>query len=388
MTEEKPETITFRDDVEFLQKHTGVILLGDKTREGLLVVAPAWQGRVMTSTAGGPDGLSYGWLNRELISSGEILEHMNAFGGEDRLWLGPEGGQFSIFFKKGDPFDLDHWQVPAFMDTEPFETVMADQTRAVFQKKIQIKNYSDVTFDIELLREIRVLETPEIESMLGVAVPEAVKGVGYVSTNTLSNVGEAAWSKDTGLLSIWILGMFIPSPETTVVIPFVEGEEGDLGPIVNDTYFGKVPEDRLKVGEGFIFFSGDGQYRSKIGLTPQRAKPIMGSYDSGNRILTIVTYTKPQGILDYVNSMWELQEAPFSGDVVNSYNDGPPEPGAKSLGPFYELESSSPAAALKPGENKIHEHRTFHFEGTEAQLDGIARQCLGIGLEKIKSALK
>ena len=37
---------------------------------------------------------------------------MNVFGGEDRFWLGPEGGQFALYFKPGDPFDLDHWQVP------------------------------------------------------------------------------------------------------------------------------------------------------------------------------------------------------------------------------------------------------------------------------------
>ena len=31
---------------------------------------------------------------------------MNVFGGEDRFWLGPEGGQFALYFKAGDPFDL------------------------------------------------------------------------------------------------------------------------------------------------------------------------------------------------------------------------------------------------------------------------------------------
>ena len=390
MTEEKPDkkTITFREDVEFLQKHTGIVLLGDENGQGMLVAAPAWQGRVMTSTASGPDGQSFGWINRELISSGEILEHMNPFGGEDRLWLGPEGGQFSIFFKEDDPFDLDHWQVPAFMDTEPFEAVMVDQTRALFQKSVQFKNYSDFTFDIELLREVRLLQSSEIDSSLSVAVPVKIDSVGYVTTNTLTNRGGTAWTKETGLLSIWILGMFNPSPDTTVVIPFIEGEESELGPIVNDTYFGKVPQDRLKIGEGFLFFSGDGQYRSKIGLSPQRAKQIMGSYDAGSRVLTIVTYTKPRGVLDYVNSMWEIQDDPFSGDVVNSYNDGPPEPGAKPLGPFFELESSSPAAFLKAGEDIIHEHRTFHFQGTEELLDVIARQCLGIGLDEIKAALR
>ena len=78
-----------------------------------VALVPAWQGRVMTSTMGGDTGPSFGWINRELIASGKILPHMNAFGGEDRFWLGPEGGQFSIFFAKGVPFDLEHWFTPA-----------------------------------------------------------------------------------------------------------------------------------------------------------------------------------------------------------------------------------------------------------------------------------
>jgi hypothetical protein len=115
---------------------------------------------------------------------------------------------------------------------------------------------------------------------------------------------------------------------------------------------------------------------------------VLGSYDAGSQVLTIVTYTKPEGATDYVNSMWELQEAPFAGDVINSYNDGPPEPGAKPLGPFYELETSSPAAALDPSKSLTHEHRTFHFQGTETDLDKIAQKLLGVSLAKIKSALK
>ena len=33
-----------------------------------------------------------------------------------RFWLGPEGGQYSLYFKPGDPFDLAHWQVPEPID--------------------------------------------------------------------------------------------------------------------------------------------------------------------------------------------------------------------------------------------------------------------------------
>ena len=377
---------TFGDDIDFLKKHTDVVVLSDDSGDSQVAVIPQMQGRIMTSSADGSDGLSYGWINRELVASGEFLEHMNAFGGEDRFWLGPEGGQFSIFFKKGVPFDLEHWYTPAPMDTEPFELVSKSKNQAVFKKDIQLENYSGTKFDLRVYREVRVIDKDDAVSKLGVTPAKKVKMVAFESINNVTNTGNKAWKKDTGLLSIWILGMFNPSPETTVVIPFNEGPENTVGPIVNDAYFGKVPPDRLVIKDGVLFFSGDGQYRSKIGLSPQRAKPVLGSYDAVNKVLTIVQYNKPAGATDYVNSMWELQDEPFKGDVVNSYNDGPPEPGAEPMGPFYELESSSPAAALDPDEKITHVHRTFHLQGSEADLDSIAKEVLGVTIVQIKSA--
>ena len=75
--------------------------------------------------------------------------------------------------------------------------------------------------------------------------------------------------------------------------------------------------------------------------------------------------------------MWEIQDQPYAGDVVNSYNDGPPAPGVPPLGGFYELESSSPALALAPGESHTHRHRTLHLTGTPAALDALAQAALG-----------
>jgi uncharacterized protein (UPF0261 family) len=57
------------------------------------------------------------------------------------------------------------------------------------------------------------------------------------------------------------------------------------------------------------------------------------------------------------------------------------------MGPFYELESSSPAAALKAGERLSHTQYTLHFTGDLSGLDRIARSVLGTGLEEIKGAL-
>jgi len=233
-----------------------------------------------------------------------------------------------------------------------------------------------------------LLSDADVGRELELAIETTVKSVAFETVNEIKNTGSNSWKKETGLLSIWILGMFNASSETTVVIPFIEGDEKALGPIVNDTYFGKVPAERLVVKEEVMFFAADANYRSKIGLLPSRSKPVMGSYDAVNRVLTIVQFTLPGGITDYVNSMWEIQEKPYGGDAANSYNDGPPEPGAAQLGRFYELETSSPALALQPGETGKHIHRTYHFQGSESDLDRIARKTLGVSIEQIKSALK
>lgn len=377
---------TFSDDLEFLKGNTEVVVLSDSVGEGQVVVLPKLQGRVMTSAAEGKDGLSYGWINRSLIASGKTVKHMNTYGGEDRFWIGPEGGQFSVFFKQGVPFDLEHWFTPAPVDTEPFELVGRSGNSVHLRKDMQLENYSRTVFNLRVDREVRIIEPYDAGDKLGVLAGDDVTMVAFESVNKVTNTGEKPWEKDTGLLSIWILGMFNPSPATTVVVPFEAGPESQLGPIVNDAYFGKVPADRLVIKDGVIYFRGDGQYRSKIGLSPQRAKPVLGSYDAVNGVLTIVQYDKPVGASDYVNSMWEQQKEPYKGDVVNSYNDGPPSPGAKPLGPFYEMETSSPAAALEPGATIVHVHRTFHLQGPEKDLDAIAKAVLGVTIEQIKSA--
>jgi hypothetical protein len=382
---EEPKGIMFKDDVAFLKQHTKVVVLTGKNILAQAAVNPDLQGRVMTSTAGGPDGLSFGWINREFIASKQNNVHMNAFGGEDRFWLGPEGGQFSIFFKKGVPFNLDNWFTPPPINEGAYDVVAQEADRIHFKKTMHLVNYSETEFDLELNRIVRLLDEKEVEG-LELAVPQGVKMVAYQSDNKITNTGTKEWTKDTGLLSIWILGMFNPSPSTTIIIPFKSGPEEALGPVVNDAYFGKVPADRLVIKDGLLFFSGDGQYRSKIGISPKRAKPFLGGYDAANQVLTIAHLTIPEGVTDYVNSMWQIQDNPFGGDAVNSYNDGPPAPGAKPLGPFYELESSSPAAALRPGETFGHIHTTIHFQGDEKALDQIARQAFGVGLAEIKGA--
>lgn len=379
----------FGADVAFLRQHTDIVLLSSGRMPGVLAevaVAPAYQGRVMTSTTGGPDAPSFGWIGRAAIESGKRQPHMNVFGGEDRFWLGPEGGQYALYFKPRDPFDLDHWQVPEAFDWGAWETVNPTAMSVSFRKHMDLQNYAGTRFTIGVDRTVRVLTDDEVRTQLGVTPASAVRTVAFESSNTVTNAGSAAWDPKSGLVSVWILGQFNPSPDTTVAVPFAPGPESTMGPVVNDAYFGKVPADRLAIKDGVILFKADGQHRSKIGLPPPRALAVAGSYDAAGHVLTIVQYTRPPEAREYVNSMWEIQREPYKGDVVNSYNDGPPAPGKPPLGPFYELETSSPALALAAGRSYTHVHRTFHFAGTEPDLDAIARATLKFGLAEVKTA--
>jgi len=378
----------FGDDAGFLKSHTDLIVLSDEKGQGKVAVSPGWQGRVMTSTAGGDAGLSFGWINRELIASGKLLPHMNAFGGEDRFWMGPEGGQFSVFFAKGAKFEYADWFTPAVFDTLPFKVVRQSRDRALFANEFGLTNYSGTQFQVAVNREVRMLGSTAAWRKLGARPSAEVSLVAYETDNKITNAGKQAWKKDAGLLSIWILGMFTPSPSATIVVPIKAGPESELGVKVTSDYFGQVPPDRLVVKDDIIYFCADGKYRSKIGINPRRSKGVVGSYDADNKVLTVVQFDVPAGVTDYVNSLWKLQDNPYGGDASNCYNDGPPTPGAKPMGPFFELESSSPAAALAPGKSLSHVHRTIHLTGPESALDPVARATLGVSIEDIKSGLK
>lgn len=379
---------SYSDEVSFMKNYMDIIELSDLSGKAKIAVSAALQGRVMTSSSSGPEGRSYGWINRELLESREILDHINAFGGEERFWIGPEGGQFSVFFKKGDAFTLDTWQTPALIDTEPFEVESISPDKAVFTKTASLINYSGFKFELRIDREVAILSIDRAFNDLGFDPMEGVKVVAYSTNNSLTNLGSSDWERETGLLSIWLLGMFNPSPETTVVIPYIKGEEELLGKTVNDDYFGKVPAERLIVKKDVIYFKADGQQRGKIGLSPNRAKNVLGSYDAGSGTLTIIKYDKPDNNSSYVNSLWEIQEEPFNGDAINSYNDGPAQPGMKPLGPFYELETSSPAFDLKVGERGTHRQTTWHFEGDPAQLSKISENLLGVSIKEIANAFQ
>lgn len=373
------------DSAFFSKNNIKTIELKDDEGKARIMIIPDYQGRVMTSTANGTNGKSFGWINYKLIESGVINSQFNPFGGEERLWFGPEGGPFSIYFKKGAEQVFDNWVVPKEIDTEPFEIKDQSPSSVAFTKNFSLTNASGSVLDLSVERKVKLLEISESESALSVKIDPSLAVVGYESANTLTNTGKVEWTQKSGALSIWVLAMFNPSEKGVVFIPFKKGDESEKGKIVTDDYFGKVPPDRLITGDGILFFRTDGKFRSKIGISPERAMPLCGSYDPDNKVLTLLWYSLPEKPAGYVNSKWGKQDDPFLGDVVNSYNDGPVADGS-IMGPFYEIESSSPAAFLKPDESITHTQRIFHISGDEDKLNNITLQLFNLSVDQIKTS--
>lgn len=366
----------FEKDLDFLKKYDSVIVLA--RGDAKVIVSPKYQAKVFTSTTG--DGSSFGWINYKVFDAAPD-PHMNAYGGENRIWLGPEGGPFSLFFRQGFEMSFANWKIPAAFDTEPWQLVVASDTLALLKKDMKLVNYAGTSLSMTVDRKIQVLDRAAIQQWLGASYGNDVKTVGYFTENSLTNTGAAEWNDSTGMPCIWILDMFPPSPGTTVIIPY---KNDSLGKPANTAYFGEIPADRIKYADGVLYFKADGRMRSKLGILPGFAKNVAGSYDADRNMLTITLFDIDPAAR-YLNMEWDTRKPPFSGDAVNAYNDGPLEDG-RQLGPFYELESVSPAALLAPGQMLTHRHSVFHFTGNEAALEPICRQTLGVSLERIKNA--
>lgn len=419
---------TFGYDLHYLQAKDSLVLLTDETGRTQVIVSPGYQAKVFTSTAGGLSGKSLGYLNYKALEATEINPHMNGYGGENRFWLGPEGGQYSVYFAPGSAQVYDNWHTPKATDTEPWEVVSSSRHTVALRKAMSVTNYKGTRLAIGVDRSVTLLTTAQIADHLGIRLAEDTPCVGYATENKVTNQGNFAWTAETGTICIWILDMFNTAPRSLTIIPFrkghpeeaTEGDEtgkgdesggfdklgesgeaggsgelgepggfhelgkpGELGKIATTDYFGEIPPDRLYIGEEALYLKTDGRHRSKLGMTARRTKAIAANYGPDEQRLTIATFdVSPRGT--YLNQEWNPAKDPLVGDALNAYNDGPLEDGSL-MGPFLEIESASPAAFLSPGESLTHRHQVFHFLGDVATLGPISEALLGIPIGQLQN---
>lgn len=377
-TSAEADSGSFAYDLKFLKKwDSGLIVL--QSDESEVAVSSKYQAKVFTSTAKGKTGKSLGWINYSAFSKTD--QHMNAYGGENRFWLGPEGNAFSLYFEPGDEMVFENWKTPAPIDTEAWKIQKQNDSAVVMESNMELKNYAGNQFKLKATRTVTLLSNARIEETLGVGT-SGVSAVAYRTENTITNTGDHIWTEKTGAPCIWILDMFPPSDRTTIFIPYNKDVKGH---VATTDYFGQIPEERISYEEGMLFFKADGKSRGKLGIPPKRATHIAGSFDGLNNILTITVFDV-DAKATYLNQEWNLQADPFEGDAINAYNDGPLDDGSQ-MGPFYELESVSPAAFLAPAETMGHNHTVYHFIGETKELDKLVKSIFGTTIENIANAL-
>jgi hypothetical protein len=285
-----PTPPSFDDELALLRRFGPVDVL-EAPGGGRVAVSPRWQGRVMTSAVE-PHGASLGFVHHAFLEAAKTGTPFDNYGGEDRFWLGPEGGQFGLYFPPGAPFAIGAWQTPHAMQEGEWRVTAHDDFSVEMARTMHVVNWSRAEFDVAVVRTVRVLTADEVRARLGEAPPDGTRWVAFESVNRITNAGARAWTRDTGLLSVWILGMYSPAPDARILVPF---DPDASGPVVNDAYFGAIPADRLTVHarEGWLSLVADGAQRGKIGLSASRARDRAGSYSASARLLTVVRYGKP-----------------------------------------------------------------------------------------------
>ena len=58
------------------------------------------------------------------------------------------------------------------------------------------------------------------------------------------------------------------------------------------------------------------------------------------------------------------------------------------MGPFYEIETSSPGAELQAGETLTHVQKVMHIQGDEKNLAPIVKAVFGADIQRIKDIFK
>ena len=370
---------TFGEDLEVINSVTSPVILKDGERQ--IVVSSKFQGRIFTSTSQGLGGTSYGWFNKNILLSDSVFVNRSKIGGEGRIWFGPDQGPNTIFFKINEKTGEKLHAAPKDLDTLPFNILAQSSESVTLGSRLQIKNLQGFHFNIEVERKIELLKENYVSNFLSNSFSNKLSYVAYKTDTKMTNIGKENWSKESGLISLWDLGCYHPTPKTTVIIPLKGNPENAT------VYFTEIDSTRIVIRDNFLFYKADANYLNKIGTLPENTLPYFGSYSPELNSLTIVKFSFNSLDKEYVNAHPVHVKNQYTGDVINVFNDGKwGEVGP--FGPFYELETSSPAKELKVGESLSHFQEVYHFNASKKELNKITEQILGISLLQVENALR
>lgn len=361
--------------------HESFLLTGGSPGREVLC-APSLVGRVMSSTFDARRGNALGWIGVDAIKKGPVDPIFNNFGGEERLWFGPEGSQFGLHFARW-PQNLTNYRVQPAVSSQAYQVTQISQDRdfLVMEARIELTNLAGTDFKLNVRRTIRMVESCPYSLGGG----RRVESFGFQSETLVTNVSEFPIRKETGLICCWTLGQHPNIDGCFVVLPFKPGSVQRLGKPIRLDYCkdlcpgGIFPRARWSLGKNRALFQSDGKCRTKLAVSPARAVCRLGSVNfDGDELIINDFDCYPE--LPYVAPYWRHLSAEeiLDGEALSCYIDGPDESGQRD-GNFYELETLSPALPLQPRESFLHRNRVLHIRGSQASIESIATRFLHVG---------
>ena len=383
-------------DVVRLLREAGndpVVLQGEDQNK-VVVVTPELVGRVLCTGLDGIEGYTDCYIDEGQIKKGaaqsERAGKWSSFGGEERIWLAPEGGKYGLYYQQGEAQEFQNYMVPESLNSTRYQVMgkSEDGGSVTFKAPLQLVNYQGTNFDLEIVRKVQILESCPYALGFG----HKIESVGFETNTWVRNVGDKPLTRESGAIGVWTLGQFPAKDHSVIIVPFRSGPDSLLGPVLNTEYFktdmidttkaprGHTYGDYWEVKEDFALVKANGSVMTKIEMGPKRSLGRLASVDLQEFEMTIVEFRMyPE--LDYVASYWLPYDAnPYDGAAISvfvlSKEAGVP--------PFYELEVISPALFLQPSEQYQHISRTYHLRGDRDTIAQICQRHLNADLETLQ----
>ena len=328
--------MSYHDALNYLVQRTSVIELYDQFG-GRVAVCPEWNGRVMSSTNGGLEGDSFGFIGVQAIETGCVED----FGGEDQWTLSPLIYSFDI------------------------ESIKDNKT--ILQRSLRMADANGVPVELHLTRTMTLLSRNQAGAMFDSAIADVleqseVSVVGFHSENTVR-------TQERAYVGSRKRGMFHASPHSAVIVPASPASFTQEPFSVDIDYLGGAPHGRVWHLPDTLLIRADGQKRCQVTMPFSTAPPIFGAVELRSGTLTLWTF--------------ELPDDPEEGDAVRIYNPGHLHGDELDWAAYYEMNCFAAARELQPEQPLTFCQCTLHINADNALLDGLIQEIFGISLEQI-----
>ena len=333
--------MSYHDALNYLARKTPVIELYDQLG-GRVAVCPDWNGKVLTSTNGGLDGDSFGFINVHAIDT----ECFEDFGGEDQWTFSPLIYSFAV------------------------ESIK--ENRIVLQQIRQMADANGMPAELHVTRTISLLSRSQAGTLFGDAVADALKqsdvsDVGFYTENTVR-------SQEKAYVASRQRGMFNASPHTAVIVSMPPVSFTPEPFAVGIDYLGGAPHGRVRYLAQTLLIRTDGQKRCQVTMPFAAAPPVFGAIELRSGTLTLWTFDLPEGSSE-------------ENDVIRIYNPGLSQGlshgGEPGLAAYYEVNCFSAVRELQPEHPLTSSRYTVHINADNSTLDGIIQQTFGVSLTGI-----